>query len=167
MWRNAIIEAVQAGGLDPRESDFDFGDTETRIAHRRSESYFILGGPWGSWEGTYVVGDAAPWPFHEYTWSSVEERVEQWAAKVKKDLETPDLWAQLQREREILSWAPDGGENTPFTPDEQTEIVKHLDELKEYVKNTHSLSEDQMVGLEEGSRNSQPPPGGSVETTGA
>lgn len=51
MWRNAIIGAVQEGGLDPREFDFDFGDTETRIAHRWSESYFILDGPWGNWEG--------------------------------------------------------------------------------------------------------------------
>ncbi len=150
VWRNAIIEAVQAGGLDPREFDFDFGDTETRIAHRWSESHFILGGPWGNWEGTYVVGDAVPWPYHEYVWSNVEKRLEQWAAKVKKDLETPDLWAQLQREREILSRAPDEAENTPFTPDEQEEIVKHLDEIKEYVKSTHSLSHDQMVALEEG-----------------
>jgi hypothetical protein len=77
-------------------------------------------------------------------------RVEQWAAKVKTDLETPDLWAELQREREILSWAPDGAENTPFTPDEQAEIIKHLDELKDYVKSTHSLAQDQIVALEEG-----------------
>ena len=33
----------------------------------------------------------------------MEKRVEQWAAKVKTDLETPDLWAELQREREILT----------------------------------------------------------------
>jgi hypothetical protein len=150
IWRNAIIQAVQAGGLDPRELDFDFGDTETRIAHRWSESHFILGGRWSNWQGSNVVGDAAPWPYREYVWSKVEQRVERWAAEVKKDLETPDLWAQLQREREILSRAPDAAENTPFTPDEQAEIVKHLDEIKEYVKNTHSLSQDQMVALEEG-----------------
>jgi hypothetical protein len=150
VWRNAIIEAVQAGGLDPSEFDFDFEDTETRIAHRRSDSYFILGGPWGNWEGSYVVGEAAPWPVHEYIWSNVEERVEQWAANVKQDLETPDLWAQLQREHEILSWAAVEAENTPFTPDEQAEVIKHLDELKEYVKNTHLLAQDQIVALEEG-----------------
>jgi hypothetical protein len=150
IWRNGIIEAVQAGGLDPRDLDFDFGDTETRIAHRWSESYLILGGAWGSWEGSYVVGDAPPWPYQEYIWSRVEERVKQWAAQVKRDLETPDLWAQLRREREILSWSPDEAENTPFTPDEQTEIVNHFEEIKEYVKNTHSLSQDQMVALEAG-----------------
>jgi hypothetical protein len=150
-WRNGIIEAVQAGGLDPRDFDFDFGDTETRIAHRWSESYFILGGNWGNWEGSYViVGTGVSWPYREYVWSKVEERVEYWAAQVKRDLETPDLWAQLQREREILSQPPDEAENTPFTPDEQAEIVKHLDQIKEYVKNTHSLSQEQMVALEKG-----------------
>jgi hypothetical protein len=150
MWRNAIIEAVQAGGLDPGEFEFDFGDTETHIAHRWSASHFTLRGPWGDWDGSYVVGEAAPWPYQEVIWPKVVERVEQWAAKVKTDLETPDLWAELQREREILSWAPDEAENTPFTPDEQAEIIKHLDELKEYVKNTHSLAQDQIVALEEG-----------------
>ncbi len=161
MWRNAIIEAVQVGGLDPREFEFDFGDTETHIAHRWSASHFTLRGPWGNWEGSYVVGDAVPWPYHEYVFSNVEGRVKHWVAEVKRDLETPDLWAQLQREREILSRAPDEAENTLFTPDEQAEIVNRLDEIKEYVKNTYSLSQDQMVALEESSRNSQPPPGDS------
>jgi hypothetical protein len=32
-----------------------------------------------------------------------------------------------------------------FNPDEQAEIVERLDEIKEYVKNTHSLSQEQMV----------------------
>jgi hypothetical protein len=150
IWRNGIIEAVQAGGLDPREFEFDFGDTETHIAHRWSASHFTLRGPWGNWEGSYVVGEAAPWPYQEVIWPKVEKRVEQWAAKVKTDLETPDLWAELQREREILSWSRDEAENTPFTPDEQAELIKHLDELKEYVKNTHSLAQDQIVALEEG-----------------
>ncbi|MGZ6563244.1 MAG: hypothetical protein ACXVH3_26050 [Solirubrobacteraceae bacterium] len=150
MWRNAVIEAVQAGGLDPRDFDFDFGDTETRIAHRWSESWFSLRGPWGDWDGSQVVGEGPLRPYQEYIWSKVEERVQQWATKVKSDLETPDLWAQLQREREILSWAPHEAENTPFTPDEQAEIVKHLDELMEYVKDTHSLAQDQTVVLDEG-----------------
>ena len=83
----------------------------------------MFGGPWGNWEGSYVVGDAVPWPFHEYVWSNVEERVEHWAAKLKRDLETPDLWAELQREREILSRTPDDAENTPFTPEEQASNV--------------------------------------------
>jgi hypothetical protein len=150
IWRNAIIEAVQAGGLDPRECEFDFGETETHIAHRGSASHFILRGPWGGWEGSYVVGEAAPWPYKEVIWPNVEKRVERWAGEVKKDLETPDLWAEVRREREILRWAPDEAENTPFTPDEQAEIIKHLDELKENVKNTHSLTQDEIVALEEG-----------------
>jgi hypothetical protein len=150
VWRNAIIEAVQAGGLDPREFDFDFGDTETRITHRSSESYLILGGAWGDWEGTYVIGDAVPRPYREVIWPKVEDRVKQWAVEVKTDLETPDLWAQLQREREILDWGADETENTLFTPNEQAEIIERLDELKEYVKNTHSLEQDQIVALEEG-----------------
>lgn len=37
------------------------------------------------------------------SWPTVEERVERWAQDVQRDIETPDLWAELQREREILT----------------------------------------------------------------
>jgi uracil-DNA glycosylase family 4 len=35
----------------------------------------------------------------------VEERVQRWARDVKRDVDTPDIWADLQREREILTGA--------------------------------------------------------------
>jgi hypothetical protein len=40
-------------------------------------------------------------------------------------------------------------ENTPFTPEEQKEIVGRLDELANYVRKTHSLSRAQMQALDE------------------
>jgi hypothetical protein len=78
----------------------------------------------------------------------VEERVRRWAEDVKHDVDTPDLWAELQREREILT----GGryedvENTPFTSDEQAEIAEQLRQIKEFVKKTYSLPEAQILSL--------------------
>jgi hypothetical protein len=103
----------------------------------------------GTWVGSYVVGDFVPSPFQAYTWPKIEELVERWAGHVKADLETPDLWAQLQGQRELLSRTPDEAENTPFTPDEQAEILKGLAELEEWVY-THPLSPDQAVVVDKG-----------------
>jgi hypothetical protein len=150
IFRNDLFEAIRGSGLDTGEFDLELGDTEeaeARITHRWSESYFILGGDFGHWVGSYVVGDNQPWPYEAYTWPTVKERVQHWGAKVKQDLETPDLWAELRREREILNRARDEAANTPFTPDEQAEIVEHLREIEEYVRNTYSLSQDQIAVL--------------------
>jgi hypothetical protein len=73
-----------------------------------------------------------------------------WAADVKRDLETPDLWAELQRERETLSRTPDEAKNTPFTPDEQATIETRLGEIQDYVKKTYALSQEQTLALEAG-----------------
>ncbi len=68
---------------------------------------------------------------------------------MKRDADTPNLWAQLQREREVLvaSLYEQEGGNTPFNSDEQTEIAEQLAQIKELLKETHSLSEAQMLVL--------------------
>jgi hypothetical protein len=152
-FRNDLFKAIEAAGLDPGEFDLDLGDTdesEARISHRWSESYFVLGGNFSHFVGSYVVGDSAPWPYDAYIWPNVEERVKDWAAKVKRDLETPDMWAELRQRRRILTRGPDEGENAPFTPDEQAEIMRVLDEIKKQVKETHPLTQAQIAALEAG-----------------
>jgi hypothetical protein len=143
--RNEIIEAVEAGGLDKRDCTFDFGDSESRITLPPSESSFLLEGVAGNYTSTMIVGDGVPQPLRHYTWPTVVERCQRWAAEAKRDADTPDLWAELQREREILTGARyEAGENTPFTPDEQAEIAEQLRQIKEYVKKTNALSEAQV-----------------------
>jgi hypothetical protein len=153
LFRNGLFKAIEAAGLDPGEFDLDLGDneqSEARISHRWSESYFVLGGNFGHFVGSYVVGDSVPLSYDAYIWSNVEERVKVWAAKVKQDLETPDMWAALRQRRRILARPPDEDENAPFTPDEQAEIMRALDEIKEQVKETHLLTQAQIAELEAG-----------------
>lgn len=84
-------------------------------------------------------------------WPTVVERIELWAHNVKEDVNTPDLWAELQREREILTGARyEDVENTPFTSDEQAEIAEQLQQIKYFVKETYALSGAQMLSLEAG-----------------
>lgn len=147
--RNEIIKALVAGGLAARDCTFDFGDSESRITHVPSESSFLLEGDAGHYTSTMTVGDGLPQPLQHYTWPTVPERLQRWAEEVKRDFDTPDLWAELQREREILTGAryEDVG-NTPFTPEEQADIAEQLREIEEYVKKTYSLSTEQMSLVE-------------------
>jgi hypothetical protein len=146
---NAIFEAIQEAGLDPGDFDFENSETEARISRRGSESYFIIGGGAGHYEGSYVVGDGPAWPYKVYSWPPLMERVGTWAASVRRDLETPDLWAEFRRAAESLGVAADAPiENTPFTEDEQRQIEGRLQELKEYVRTTYSLSGPQMQAVD-------------------
>lgn len=146
--RNAIFEAVVKGGLDARECTFDYDDATARITHMPSGSYFLLEGDAGRYTATAIVGDGPSWPSDSFIWTNVQDRVQRWAEEVKGDVETPDLWAELQREREILTGARyQDVENTPFTSDEQAEISEQLRQIKELMQG--SLSEVQMRSLEQ------------------
>jgi hypothetical protein len=150
-YRNDIIEATQAAGLDPRQFDLSDSGTEARWKHRWSASCFIIGGRAGHYVGQYVVGDSpAAWPYEVYSWDAVKERVTLWLRHVKLDLDTPDLWAELQHEAELLGGSSNKEiENTLFTPDEQKEIARRLNQLAKDVSHALSLSGAQIQALDE------------------
>lgn len=145
-----MFQEIVAGGLDASACDLTEGAMEVRISHVPSGSYFILGGNALGYSGNYVVGDSAiTWPYEAIIWVRVPERVRRWAEEVKRDVDTPDLWADLRREQEILTGARyEAAENTPFTPAELAEIAKQLGEIKEFVKKTYSISSQQMSRVE-------------------
>lgn len=138
-----------AGGLDVRECTFDYDEAGGRITHVPSGSHFLFADTAGHYTATAVVGDSPSWPYEAFSWRKVEELVQHWARYVKHEVETPDLWAELQREREILTGARyEDVENTPFTSDEQAEIAEQIQQIKAFMKEKYSLSEAQMLSLE-------------------
>jgi hypothetical protein len=75
----------------------------------------------------------------------VIRRVSEWLEEVKRDLATPDLWAELQGEAELLGGAFDKAtKNTPFTREEQNDIEQRLREVEGHVRRTYSLPEPKM-----------------------
>ncbi len=146
--RNAIFEAVKEGGLNPRECTFEYDNSRSRIMHVPSGAIFLLEGRAGTYNSTMVIGEAPPRPLRHYTWPTVEGRIQLWAAEVKRDVETPDLWAELQRERDLIGARHEDAENTPFTPDEQTEIAAWFRQAKEYIRDRYELSAEQYDAIE-------------------
>jgi hypothetical protein len=145
-WKsNQIFKAIQNAGLNPKEFDLEDADPKVRLKHKWSKSYFIFGSDGAKYLGSYAAGDDPDWPYEVYSWETLMKRISRWLEEVKRDLETPDLWGELQREAELLGIASDeAARNTPFTADEQKEIVGKLQELEEYVRITYSLSSEQM-----------------------
>jgi hypothetical protein len=147
--KNTIYKAIEAAGLDPREFDLVDGPAEVRIKHKWSESYFVPGGDATHWVVHFVVGDGPEQSRDAYTWQTVISRLDSWLEEVKRDLETPDLWAQLQQDAVLFrAYAGDVTGNTPFTPDEQNEIASRLRELADEAGRAYSLSAAQMRVLD-------------------
>jgi hypothetical protein len=147
--RNAIYESVVAGGLHAAECTFDYNGDEWRISHVPSASHFLIRGDPLRYNLTAVVGENPPWPSESSSWVTVPDKVQRWAEEVRRDVDTPDLWAELRHTREILTSAGnEAGDNTPFSPSEQTEILEKLREIKEFVKRSDSLSEARWLSVE-------------------
>jgi hypothetical protein len=148
--KNEIFEAIQKAGLDPKEFDVKDADSKVRLEDKWSKSYFIIGGDAGRYVGSYGAGDTPDWPYEVYSWNTLMDRLSRWLKEVKLDLETPDLWQELQREAKLLgNTSNEAVENTRFTADEQKEIVQKLQELAEHVRVTYSLSPKQVRVLDE------------------
>jgi hypothetical protein len=115
--KNEIFEAIQAVGLDPKEFDLEDADGEVQIKHKWSTSCFTFADDPSHYVGRYVVGDGPDWPFEAYSWQAVIPRISRWLGEVKDDLETPDLWAELERDARLIFGAAsdDLAANTPFT----------------------------------------------------
>jgi hypothetical protein len=147
--RNDVFEAVEAAGLNPREFDWDVSADDICLRHVPSDASFVFGGNYGAFVARYAVGDGPPWETESYSWRSQMEKVKRWLSDVKRDVETPDLWAELLEQTKLLGAASDAAlENTPFTSDERNEIARQLDQLKEYAAHTASVSSQQLAELD-------------------
>ena len=148
--RNAIVEAIQAVGLDPLVFDLGDDDGIVRIKHKWSPSRFTIRDDGAYYDARYVVGDGAEWPVGAYTWGTILPRISTWLKEVKLDIDTPDLWAELQRETKLVeAGSNELTENTLFTPEEQKEIAERLRELAKNARQTYGLSETQMQALDQ------------------
>jgi hypothetical protein len=133
--RNQVFEAIQAAGLAPEGFHWGGGADESWVRHLSSEAYFVFGGIPGRYVARYVAGDDPVEEREALSWQAQMKHVERWLRAVKLDIEMPDLWAELQRETELLGATADEAiENTPFTPDEREEIAERLQEMRDYAK---------------------------------
>jgi len=73
-------------------------------------------------------------------------RFKTWLSYVKRDIETPDLWASISQEANIINAASEAGSNTPFSEDEKNYIKNGLNEIKQYLLTAHKLDPELVEG---------------------
>jgi hypothetical protein len=95
--KNEIYKAIQTVGLDPRNFDLTDAGAEVSIKERSSASCFIVRRESGYYVGQYVVGDGQVWPYSPRSWDALLQRISGWLEEARRDLDTPDLWAECAR----------------------------------------------------------------------
>ncbi len=148
--RNQIFESIRAASLEPRDFDLIIDTPEVRLWLKGSPSVFTITTDAHPYRGSYRVGDGAVSLYESGGWKTITQRLDRWLAEVKRDVDTPDLWAGLQREAAMIgATSTETIANTPFTQDEQTEIATKLREQAASVKQAYPLSEAQAKELDE------------------
>jgi len=149
-WK-AVYEHIEAASFNP--SEFARSETYGRVyngmvpnlIHKRSGSEFVF--DFDRQDGT-----------HHAEWSPASDKPRDrdqagvgegfayilhllglWLEVVRRELTTPDLWAMLDQQRELLAATEPTGEtaNTPFSPEEQRQIAAQLDDIKQLLVNNY------------------------------
>lgn len=154
--KNAILNAIQESGLDP--ADFAWREQPSAITqvgpgrdpytievlvHEPTGYFFCfdVDASRGSLWAIYNPGpQGAMRRDHAGSWDYVFGYVLEWLRRVSAEHEAPDFWAEWRLAREQLGGRVEAVENTPFSQPEQAEIRRQLQELKEYVRQSHELT---------------------------
>jgi hypothetical protein len=147
--RKWIYEATQRAGFNP--ADFaepaETGDHEVSVFHEPSASYFHIGPKDPTYSHRVVkwkVGDGPHDEAHALHW---EVNLERWLDDIKQDLATPDPWAELRSMGEPLpaGVVEDDVDTSPFSPEEQAEISRQLDSLREELQGQLTETEARIL----------------------
>ena len=123
--------ALALAGVEPTSPasllDATFPNIDVHMTYSHNFS-----GSAGDYASSYGVGDDPIEERRGLSQYGLMQQVEFWLNAVRRDVETPDLWAQLQRPDlfAAVSAAADG--NTPFTAEEQEDIAVQMQALRQH-----------------------------------
>jgi hypothetical protein len=82
-----------------------------------------------------------------HTWDSLLAGFDDWLTCLTGELKIPDLWATISGDTQLIKLAADQ-DNRPFTPDDQLQFKKALDEIKTYLIKSHNLTGARLETVE-------------------
>jgi hypothetical protein len=145
--KNKVFEAVARSSIDPAECNVQathFGG----VLNHESGSTFEFGYNEEQdefWAVATVVDGFRRQIEDSPSFEYLLEAIPQWADEINQVARTPDLWAELQRSRELIAAIQrTGSENTPFTEDEQRQITSNLQAIKEQLRKQFELTAEQF-----------------------
>lgn len=153
--RNEIFRAIAASSLDPDECTLNQNDNEVLITHTNSGSTFKFTFVGTGHVDIYAVQSDVVDGHHlrfqtAYEIDSVTPFITEWAEEARVTFDTPDLWAEMRRSRELIAATQRADfSNAPFTQDEQQQIAALLQEIKKQVSEQFELTNEQMAQVNE------------------
>jgi hypothetical protein len=148
--RSALFERIEERGLQPADCTLTNVGSASVIDHLPTGSRFTINSDDGAiYYGTAKIGSYGPYPYGTMYWDDLLNVFATWAHNVKIEAEAPDLWEELRKGTEFLSQSTvEDVTNSPFTPTELAQITEQIREIKDYLKESRDLSEEQYARIE-------------------
>lgn len=149
--RNELINALTKGGVDITQCELQLTDDGGWVLHKPTGSLAKLyDDARGIYRGILIIPDGPEDEIYGSDWKQVVNKIRNWAAEVKYMATMPDLWEGFKRQSEVPADVESVEvDNAPFTSAEQVQILERLKHIKQYLKDTYSLPEQQVVGIEQ------------------
>jgi hypothetical protein len=148
--KDAVFEVVGAEGFDPSEFEWSsifgdvYGGSVPCLIHTPTGSRFTFDfdAQYNNHCAEWSPGEQQPrdkdnagsdgWPY-------MLNLVSVWLNNVRRERSSPNFWAQLNKQRDLLAASEPTSDtlNTPFSPEEQAEIVAQLNEIKQLLVNNY------------------------------
>src|SRR5689334_21928241 len=105
--RNEIFLSIQSAGLEPHRFRWSDDSASERLEHAPTGGFFTFGKSFAGRGGnSYVAGRDRLEPYEVRNWEAVMRLLGEWLERVKADSTTPDLWGQLEAQRQLLAALP-------------------------------------------------------------
>jgi len=146
---------VNEEGFDPREFELvdrqsEGGVWPTLMHTPTAFSFTIIETQDARFRVTFMPGETT-WreSYGNGSWDQViATRLPMWLRYVRREIEAPDLWGELRREAELVAGDLNAADNTPFSPDEQAQVRRHLDEVKQLIRANQALTATQLDAID-------------------
>ena len=154
--KNEVVEHLGTLGLSRDEitrfqwktRKLNFAYRVSALVHPAGERYFIFDTrEEGKLRAIYCPTESSAQKTENMpTWKDFLKPVGEWAIRVTRDAEQPDLLAQLREQADVLGEAETVDE-TPFTADERARLATAIGDLKNWLVERRLVEPEQMEAV--------------------
>ncbi|MDF0675682.1 MAG: hypothetical protein P0120_15280 [Nitrospira sp.] len=144
-----MFTRLQERSFSPSDFELTEKSNDACLRHRSTDYFFIIeinySGEYSASfsPGENIIKEVRP----SLNWMGVEIHFTRWMDNLKEEIEALDLWAAISSDTQLIKSASDQ-DNRPFTPDEQIQFKKALNEIKAYLIKSHSLTGARLETIE-------------------
>lgn len=157
--RREVFITIQSVGLEPAEFKWEDIPSKhsselivSRLVHTSSGGYynfdFVKGSPWCEYSPGEEKFIEESYPGN---WDLQLVYANKWLQYLKRELETPDLWATIVGESAMMFGTPVAGDetNSLFTVTERERLSGCLEEIQAYLVSANDLTDTRLAFVEE------------------